>query len=221
MMRKRRYAAFCLTISFTALLSAQTRSMDLRTAIKGSLMFVAEDAGLEADAAPLYPMIGLGLNSGSGSFEMELSLDVYGAYFLYSEADKRPYAAAPENREAVAFGFIAAFPLGLRVRLIHQGRFRLFAGPALDFKLCLPATGIESEQSALNSATKAISSYYLDTMRWFLPVAGLGIDFPYTNNLALGAELRVWFPVYRLLSGEGRHFWDDGRAALSFRLSFL
>jgi hypothetical protein len=204
--------------------AVSSSALDLTWVARGSILAIFEDNGMEGDPMPILPSIGGGCEFALPFFpllDFEPSLDVYGTYYGYSYTLDRAVPYAIENRSSWVMGFVLGAPIGYSYRLPNGFVLRGFAGPAFDLRLCLVAGGLEGDdKDDASSQTSDIASYFWGSGRWFIPTAGFGVDFPVLEKLLLGAELRAWFPVYKLWSGEDLPAKEGWRIAATLRVVF-
>ena len=183
-------------------------------ALHGSVFYFAANNGVDSDPAPIIP-------SGGFSFafrlmpllKLELTEDIYFTNYEYNSALGYPMACNPENRSAFVMGFVTGLnavlfvPLGSATAGAAKaaGAFRLYGGPAADFRLVTLAIGLNHPSDFTGDIktdarlqTDAIYKYFWEKGRWFMPAAGFGFDFPVNEKFLLGFDVRTWFPVYRL-----------------------
>jgi hypothetical protein len=211
----------CLILAAPCLAGAQSFTSRLSLGFRGSIQVFPENNGLESDPMPVLPSLGLtAAYTITGPLAAELSLDFYGNYYGYSYTLDRAVPANPENRSSFVMGsvlgaqILGTFPLGDLVRL------RAYGGPAADLRLCLIAGGLEgADQKDASGQTDDIAAYFWGQGRWFLPVLGLGLDFKLFENIDLGLDTRVWFPVYRLWTGEDLPSVEGWRFSAGFKLT--
>ncbi len=190
--------------------------------IRGGMLFLPEDNGLESDPSPV--LFSPGAAARLSFFDylgLEISLDFYGTYYAYSYTLDRAVPAAIENRSAFVFGSI----LGIQAVYIYKPldfwTIRAYAGPGFDFRISLTAGGLEgADKEDAASQTRDISSYFWGKGRWLYPVAGVGMDFAATSNLLLGFDFRTWFPMYKLWSGEDLPAIEGWKFGLDFTVTF-
>ena len=192
-------------------------------AFRGSVLFFPENNGLESDSMPILPSIGAAAGWPVFSFmRIELSLDFYGTYYAYSDKLDRAVPAIPDNRSSFVIGSLMGIQALKIFPLTDTMRIRAYGGPAADLRICLVADGLEgADKSDASSQTKDIVSYFWGKGRWFMPVIGAGMDFKLTEKLLLGFDTRVWFPVYRLWTGESLPAIEGWRFGAGFRFSLL
>jgi hypothetical protein len=197
--------ALLFVLSLAALpLGAQRFSEKLGLSFRGSVLVFPEDNGLESDAMPILPSLGIAAGWPVFDFmRIELSLDFYGTYYAYSDSLDRAVPALPDNRSSFVIGSL----LGIQaLKIFFPGdsvRIRVYGGPAADLRICLDAGGLEGADAEDAAAeTRDIAAWFWGQGRWFMPVAGAGMDFALTEKLLMGFDLRAWLPVWRL--------WTDG-----------
>jgi hypothetical protein len=204
-------------------LGAQSFSEKPGLSFRGSVLFFPEDNGLESDAMPILPSPGIAALWPVLDFlQVELSLDFYGVYYAYSDALDRAVPAIPDNRSSFVLGSI----LGIQaLKTFAPGgavRIRLYGGPAADLRICLVADGLEGADAAdAAGETNDIAAYFWGQGRWFMPVAGAGMDFALTEKLLLGFDLRAWLPAWRLWTAEDLPAVEGWRFAAGLRFSVL
>jgi hypothetical protein len=203
--RRRRRLPAVLALFLLALpLGAESFSERLSWSFRGTVLVFPEDNGLESDPAPVLPSAGAAAAYPlAGPLWAELSLDLYSTQYGYSETLGRAVPLALENRWTTAIGFVTGLQLLARLPLNETLGLRFYGGPAADLRLCYIAAdlnGAEQEEAARH--TGLVSGYFWGQGRWFLPVLGAGLDAGLSEKLALGFDLRLWFPLYRLWSGE-------------------
>jgi hypothetical protein len=216
--------AFLLALPCAVLpLGAQSFSEKLGLSFRGSVLVFPEDNGLESDAMPILPSLGIAAGwPVFGSLRIELSWDCYGTYYAYSDTLDRPVPAIPDNRSSLVAGSLLGIQALKIFALGNAVRIRVYAGPAADMRLCLIADGLEGADAEDAAAeTGDISSYFWGQGRWFMPVAGAGMDFALTEKLRLGFDLRAWLPAYRLWTAEDLPAVEGWRFAAGVRFSVL
>jgi hypothetical protein len=194
----------------------------LSWSVRGSILIIPEDNGLQSDPTPILPSPGLAaaypLNS---LFGLEVSLDFYATYYGYSSVLQRAVPYAIENRSTFVFGSILAFQGVYRLPLNAHVAVRFFAGPAMDLRLCLVAPDLKgTDLSDAAAQTAEVTNYFWGSGRWLFPFVGLGADYRLSDKYTLGFDTRLWFPLYRLWSGENLPAVEGWRFAAGLRLSF-
>nr|WP_010257854.1 hypothetical protein [Treponema primitia] len=194
-------------------------------AFRGSVLIFPEDNGLDSDSGPILPSAGISaawLLPLVKSLQIELSLDFYGTYYAYSYKLDRTIPANPENRSAFVIGSILGVQALKTFPLTDTLRLRVYGGPAADLRICLIADGLEGEdEKDASKQTSDIAAYFWGQGRWFMPVIGTGMDFTVTEKLRMGLDLRVWFPIYRLWTGESLPSIEGWRFGAGLRFSVL
>jgi hypothetical protein len=161
---------------------------NLSWAALGSIFYLASDNGkVGADPPAVLPSLGFSAAwQFWGPLKLEITEDLYFTNYEYNAALGYPMACNPENRSAFVMGFVTGiqvtgyFPLG------RSGMAaRVYAGPAMDFRLVVLGIGLDHPsdftgdiETDAQLQTNAIAEYFWGEGRWFLPVAGLGMDFP-------------------------------------------
>jgi hypothetical protein len=104
---------------------------------------------------------------------------------------------------------------------------RGYGGLAFYLRICLLASGLESGEShdlssgkTVGDAAKDVFSYFWGGGRWFFPFVGGGMDFAFLKSMTLGFDVRVWFPVWRLWTGENLPSIEGFRFGVGFRATF-
>jgi hypothetical protein len=175
---------------------------------RGSICVFPEQNGNLSDPSLILPTLGAAAALSFKAFVLELSLDMYGADYGYSYELGRPVPAEPANRSAFVTGSVLALNVMGQFDLTRDFALRLYAGPALDLRLCLLSYNLENDEidenngKKLTSIVEDISAYFWSEGRYFLPLSGLGFDYRILPAVMLGLDMRVWFPVYKLWTGE-------------------
>jgi hypothetical protein len=204
-------------------LGAQSFDEKPGLSFRGSILFFPENNGLESDAMPILPSLGIAAGwPVFAAMRIELSLDFYGTYYAYSDKLDRAVPAIPDNRSSFVIGSI----LGIQaLKTFAPGdsvRLRVYGGPAADLRLCLPAGGLEgADKTDAADETRDIAAWFWGQGRWFMPVAGAGMDFGLTEKLFLGFDLRAWLPVWRLWSAGDHPAVEGWRFGAGIRFSIL
>lgn len=221
----RKFPAAFFGVIFFALsagpLGAETLFQRMYWSFGGSIIFIMEDNGLESDPMPIAPAAGLALDYPVARFfNVEATLDIYGTYYAYSTSLGRAVPAAVENRSSFVLGPVLAVQAVLRFPISRIAELRCYGGPAADLRMCLAAGGLEAADRVDAAAERRkVASYFWSRARWFLPVAGLGVDFRVSSRLVLGLDARVWFPLYKVWTGENLPKVEGWRIGLGFRAS--
>lgn len=194
----------------------------LTWSFRGSILIIPEDNGLQSDPTPILPTPGLAaaypLNSLIG---LEVSLDFYATYYGYSRVLQRAVPYAIENRSTFVFGSVLAFQGVFRLPINTTFSARFFAGPAADLRLCLVAPDLKgTDLSDAAAQTAEVTNYFWGNGRWIFPFVGLGADYRLSDKYVLGFDTRLWFPLYRLWSGENLSAVEGWRFAAGLRLTF-
>ncbi|MDR3123919.1 MAG: hypothetical protein LBU16_09110 [Treponema sp.] len=203
-------------------LGAQSFSENLGLSFRGSILFFPEDNGLESDAMPVLPSLGIAAGWPVFDWRVELSWDCYGTYYAYNDRLDRAVPAIPDNRSSFVIGSLLGVQAVKTFALRDAVRIRAYGGPAADLRLCLIADGLEGTDAEDAAAeTRDIAAYFWRQGRWLMPTAGAGIDFALTETLRMGFDLRAWLPVYRLWTAEDLPAVEGWRFAAGVRFSAL
>lgn len=194
----------------------------LTWSVRGSILIIPEDNGLQSDPTPILPSPGLAaaypLNPLLG---LEVSLDFYATYYGYSSILQRAVPYAIENRSTFVFGSILGFQGVYKLPINATVSARFFAGPAVDLRLCLVAPDLKgTDLSDAAAQTADVTNYFWGSGRWIFPFVGLGLDYGLSDKYTLGFDTRLWFPLYRLWSGENLPAVEGWRFAAGLRLTF-
>jgi len=197
--------------------------------VLGNILFFPADSGVSADPFHILPSLGAAASLQIwGPIRAEITEDIYIANYEYNPILGYPTASSQENRSALVFGFLTGIQITGSFNIREKGIvLRLFAGAAADIRAVVLAAGLNfpgdftSSDIAANPQiqTDAIRDYFWSDGRWFMPVAGTGMDFPISEGLLLGFDLRVWFPVYKLNTDENLPAIDGWRFGLGFRIT--
>jgi hypothetical protein len=190
-----------LFVVFVFISPGSVSSLPFNWSVHGSIFYFAADNSVDSDPAPIIPSAGFSLSLPLTRFFMiEFTEDIYFTNYEYNWKRGYPMASSLENRSAFVIGFVtgiqaaAIFPVGNNV-------MRVFAGPAIDLRIVTLAFGLHPDDltgdidSNARLQTDAILEYFWGRGRMFMPVAGLGFDFPVNERFLLGFDLRTWFPV--------------------------
>ncbi|MDR1212107.1 MAG: hypothetical protein LBK40_07745 [Spirochaetaceae bacterium] len=188
---------------------------------RGSMLVIPEDNGLEGDPMPILGSLGLSAAHPLGErLFFETSLDFYMTHYGFPDNAGRPYPYAEENRSTRVIGSVLGFQALYRQELGSSTWLRAYGGLAADLRLCLIAGGLEgADRDAASKETSRTASYFWSEGRWLFPVIGTGMDFAASQKFLLGFDLRVWFPLYRLWSGESLPAVEGWRFAAGLRFT--
>ncbi|QQO11064.1 hypothetical protein [Breznakiella homolactica] len=195
---------------------------NLSWSLQASMLIIPEDNGLEGDPSPILGSMGGGVSySFYDFFALEVTLDFYGTHYGFPDSVDWPVPYAIENRSTLVIGSILGVQAVYRANFTDKIRLRVYGGPAADLRLCLIASGLEgADRDDASSQTDKIVSYFWEKGRWFYPVAGVGMDFTVTEKILAGFDLRAWFPVYKLWTGEDLPGVEGWRFAAGLRVTF-
>jgi hypothetical protein len=209
-------------------LDAQSFFGSLDYSLRGSIFVFPEDNGIASSPMPILPSLG-----GSASyalndlFALELSLDLYGTFYDYNYDLGRVVPASLEDRSSFVIGTLWGLQPVFRFRPWGKNiTIRGYGGPSFDLRICLLATGLDADEEikhfnkTVGDASEDIFSYFWGDGRWFFPVAGVGMDFVFFESMTLGFDLRAWFPVWRLWTGEKLPPIEGYRFGAGFRVTF-
>jgi len=194
----------------------------LQWSIAGSVLCFPADNGVDADPFPILPSLGGALSLQlSGPLRLEFTEDIYITNYEYYSKSGYPMACNPENRSALVIGFITGIQVTGNFSLDNKGTaFRVYAGPSADLRVVALAAGLNhpSDKDA-QSQTDAIREHFWDKARWFMPAAGIGIDFPINEKFLLGFDLRAWFPIYKTWTDKDLPAINGWRFGAGFRIT--
>jgi len=213
---------------FLALFPLNAAFGDFNWAVRGNILYFAADNGSGADPAPILPSLGASVSwKILDNLRIEVTEDIYIKDYEYNTELGYAMACNPENRSALVIGFITGvqatgvFPVGGNGTLV-----RVYGGPAVDLRIVTLAAGVNHPSDTQGGIetnaqlqTEAIAEYLWGEGRWFLPVFGAGMDFPLSENLLLGFDLRVWFPLYRASVDKELPAIDGWRFGVGFRIT--
>ena len=199
--------AAVLLLFFLIFIPVNSVSADpLQWSITGNILYFPADNGVDSDPAPILPSLGGALSFKlTGPLRLEFTEDIYLTNYEYNSELGYPMACNPENRSALVIGLITGIQVMGNFPLGNKGTaFRVYAGPAADLRIVALAVGLNHPDDFTGDIktdpqlqTDAIRDHFWSDARWFMPVAGLGMDFPINEKFLLGFDLRVWFPVYK------------------------
>jgi hypothetical protein len=190
-----------------------------------ALMF-PEDNGNRGGPMPVLPAPGAAMAYFIwGPLSAEVSLDLYFTNYKYDFDWNRALPAEIENRSAFVFGFFTGFHALARFPLGNQFVFRAYGGPDMDFRIITLALDLHTDdfsglpETDAQIQTDAVREYFWEQGRWFLPVAGVGIDYGVNEKFLAGLDFRTWFPLYRLWSGEDLPPVEGWRFGIGIRIT--
>ncbi|MDR0323189.1 MAG: hypothetical protein LBI12_01920, partial [Treponema sp.] len=198
-----------LALFFSLLpLGAQSFFSGLQWSFNGSMQYFASNNGVQgADVGTFTPSVGASAAWNFWRFlSLEITEDFYFKNYEYNSTLEYAMACGQENRSALVFGFVTGAQLTAAVPFGSSGlRMRIFAGPVMDIRIVMLAWGLKHPadftgkiETDARMQTDAIRKYFWSNGRWFLPVAGIGLDFPANEKFLVGLDLRCWFPLYRI-----------------------
>jgi len=223
-----RISAIILIFLFPfASLSADSFKDNLHMAGLANIFVFAADNGIDSDPMPIIPSLGV---SAAWRFmkylQLELTEDIYIANYEYNLKLGYPTASSIENNYVLVIGFITGIQLTGVIPIKDKGmQIRIYGGPAADVRIVTIAAGLNhpddfsNDERNANRQADAVREYFWSEARWFLPTAGLGMDFPLTEKILLGFDLRAWFPVYKLWSSIETPAIDGWRFGVGFRIT--
>jgi len=205
---------------------AETFKDNLGWAVHGSIFYFAANNGVDSDPAPIIPSAGFSLAWQLIDYlKLEFTQDIYFTNYEWESNLGYPMACNIENRAAFVLGFLTGvqatgyFPL-------DKISLRVYGGPAVDFRVVTTAFGLNHPadyigdiETNVELQTEAIKNYFWQSGRWFMPVAGLGFDFPINEKFLLGFDLRAWFPVYKIWTDDNAPAIDGWRFGAGFRIA--
>ncbi|MDR3020298.1 MAG: hypothetical protein LBU66_05280 [Treponema sp.] len=202
---------------------------DFQFAYQGSIFYLASDNGKQgADPPAILPSVGFSFAWNFwGPLRLEFTEDLYFTNYEYNPDPGYPMACNPENRSAFVMGFLTGLQLAGNIPIGDNGHaIRVYGGPAADLRLVILAFGLHHPsdftgdiETDAQLQTDAIAEYFWSKARWFLPTAGVGMDFPANEKYLLGFDLRAWFPIYRLWTGEDIPAIDGWRFGAGVRIT--
>jgi hypothetical protein len=188
---------------------------------KASILVITEDNKLEGDPMPILGSFGVAAaHPLTERLSFETSLDMYSTHYGFPDGAGWPYPYAEENRSTRVIGFLLGFQGVYRQALSPSMWFRVSGGLAADLRLCLIAGGLEgADRSEASAETSRTASYFWGQGRWIFPFAGAGMDFAVSEKFLLGFDLRAWFPLYKLWTGENLPLAEGWRFAAGLRFT--
>jgi hypothetical protein len=172
---------------------------------------------------PVLPSPGFGAAYPvKGSLWLELTGDFYFTHYGYNFTLDRAVPAAIENRSSFVIGSVLGLQAVALFELSPVVSLRVYGGPAADLRIVLLAEDLNETDpmDEIRRETRAVKDYFWGKGRWFLPVFGAGMDFALNSKLKLGFDLRVWFPLYKVWSGENLPAAEGWRFGMGARITF-
>jgi hypothetical protein len=198
----------------------------LSWAFHGSLLIFPEGNGPNRGApTPILPSPGVSLACRFWDpLSAEASLDLYFTHYGYDFGLDRAIPVEIENRSAFVLGSILGLSLIDRIPIGERFSLRLSGGLAMDMRIVMLAFGlndadlVEDDPRGAPMQANAARDYFWDKGRWLLPFLGIGFDTAMNEKFALGLDFRLWFPLYRLWTGEDLPGPEGWRFGPSFRI---
>ncbi|MDR2110702.1 MAG: hypothetical protein LBP32_05285 [Spirochaetaceae bacterium] len=202
-------------------LGAEGFFKSLTWSFRGSVLIFPEDNGMDSDPMPILPSFGASAAYPVfGPLSVEVSLDMYATYYGYSYKLGRAVPYALENRSSFVVGSVLGIQALYRYNITRNIVLRGYGGPAADLRIPFIADGLEgSDKEDASKQTKDVAKYFWSVGRWFMPVAGVGIDFGITPKVMIGVDFRVWFPLYRTWTKEDLPAIEGWRFGPGFRIT--
>jgi hypothetical protein len=218
---RRAALAFCLIALTAPALFAQGFFGSLVWSFRGSVLVITEDNGLGGDPMPILGSLGLSAaHPLSERFLFETSLDFYTTHYGFPDGADWPHPYAEENRSTRVIGSILGFQGVYRRGLGSSMWLRAYGGLAADLRLCLIAGGLEgADREAASRETSRTASYFWGQGRWLFPFIGAGMDFAASEKFLSGFDLRLWFPLYKVWTGEDLPGAEGWRFACGLRFT--
>lgn len=213
-------------------LGAQSFSERLGFSLRLSMLVFPEDNGNVSGPAPILPSPGGTVSyTFNDLLSLELSLDLYGTEYDYSYQLNRAVPANQEFRSSFIVGSLWGLQPVLYFRPGKTVGIRAYGGLAFDARICFLAWDVNASQDhqdknkysgagTVGEASSDIFSYFWGGGRWLFPFAGGGVDFAVLGGIRLGLDFRVWFPLWRLWTGENAPFIEGFRFGAGFRATF-
>ncbi|MDR0623594.1 MAG: hypothetical protein LBG10_04115 [Treponema sp.] len=223
----RAFALAGMAFFFAALpLKADGFSDRLTWSFQGSVLMFPEDNGNRGGPMPVLPAPGAALAcSVWGPLSVELSLDMYFTNYKYDFEWDRALPAEIENRSAFVFGFLTGLCALARFSPADNLMLRAYGGPGMDMRIITLALDLHPDdfsglpETDAQIQTDAVREYFWGQGRWFLPVAGVGIDYGVNEKFLIGLDFRTWFPLYRTWSGEDLPPIEGWRFGVGLRIT--
>jgi len=186
---------------------------EVEWSFSGSIFYFHTNTVPTSDYAPIIPSLGFSAAYQVMPFlKIEVTEDLYFSNYLYDFDLGNPIPCSLDNRSAFVFGFVTAVQA---TGFLSLGNIiiRAYAGPAIDIRIIVRAFGTDhpgdskGDETDAGVQTKAVSDYFWSDGRWFVPVIGMGMDFPVNEGFMAGFDLRAWLPI------------DNWRFGISFRVT--
>jgi hypothetical protein len=195
---------------------------------RGSILFFPEDNGSASAPMPILPSLGGGVfYTLNDLLALEASLDIYGTSYDYNYSLGRAVPANDEHRSAFVTGLLLGLQPVFRWNpLGDKFTVRAYGGLSFDLRMIFSASGIDDDDPHTNGYTvgdarSEITSYFWGGGRFVFLHAGGGMDFPILDNsFQLGFDLRIWFPIWRIWSGENLPGIEGFRFGAGLRITF-
>jgi hypothetical protein len=211
--------------AFTLPLEAQGFFGSLSWSASGSVFFFPENNGLHSDPMPVLPGPGMGAAYPVWNpLWLEMTVDFYFTHYDYDFGLGRPVPAAIENRSSLVLGSVLGFQGVYRFDFTPDITLRSYGGLTADLRMVLVAGGLNEgldPMDEIRRKTGAVFDYFWGGGRWLLPVLGSGMDFTLNSKLRLGFDMRAWFPLYRLWTGENLPGIEGWRFGIGARITFI
>ncbi|GHV92436.1 hypothetical protein AGMMS50268_29390 [Spirochaetia bacterium] len=199
----------------------------LSLSFRGTLLIIPEDNGPNRGAPlPVLPSPGAALGYPIwGSLSAELSLDMYFTHYGYDFELNRAIPIEIENRSAFVFGSILGLQAVGRIPLRENMSVRVYGGPAADLRIVVIAADLNAADLVADDPkgapmqTDAVREYFWGQGRWIFPFLGTGLDYGINSKFLLGLDFRVWFPMYRLWTGEDLPAVEGWRFGVGFKFT--
>jgi hypothetical protein len=190
------------------------------------LVFPEENGPRRGAPTPILPSPGASLAYRFwGPLSVEASLDLYFTHYGYDFELDRPMPVEIENRSAFVLGPILGFSLASRIPIGERFGIRFSGGLAMDLRIVTLAFDLNEADLVADDPggapmqTDAVRDYFWDQCRWLLPVLGAGFDLALNEKFTLGLDFRVWFPLYRIWTGEDLPGLEGWRFGSGFRIT--
>jgi hypothetical protein len=224
-------AVFLLGLAAVLPVEGQTFRERFSWALRGSVLFFPQDEEMRKDMrydpAPLLPTLGASAAyTIVGPLAVEASLDIYGVDYDWPPGMNKAVLTGPDYRAAFVLNPILGISLLGRFDIAQTVTIRAYGGPSADLRICFLSYNLEADEVDPNTGIKLqdmvgnIAAYLWTEGRWFLPVAGLGVDYRVLPGLTIGLDGRVWFPLYRLWTEENLTPMEGWRFGVGFTASF-